>query len=320
MDVQIIEDIKRVTGATKLVKKQVVQALWSDYGYIARLELDNGQKPPVIIKFIDITEPTNHPRGWNTNLSHIRKVKSYEVEAYWYAHYNKTTESCRTPKCLFSKSYGNKQVLLLEDLDEAGFPLRKESLTIPEVKLVLNWLACFHAIHLSHETTGLWSEGTYWHLGTRPDEWKQMDESPLKANANGISEALKTAKFQTLLHGDAKLANFCFSTGMDGVSAVDFQYIGGGCGMKDVAYFLGSCISEDLCRIFEEELLTYYFSILKSNLTCDTFSFDELELEWRNLYPYAWADFTRFLIGWMPSHTKLNGYAKEITDKVVKEV
>jgi Ser/Thr protein kinase RdoA (MazF antagonist) len=57
-----------------------------------------------------------------------------------------------------------------------------------------------------------------------------------------IDQVLNNCSYQTIVHGDAKLANFCFSK-EGAVSAVDFQYVGGGCGMKDVAYFLGSCLT-----------------------------------------------------------------------------
>ena len=53
-----------------------------------------------------------------------------------------------------------------------------------------------------------------------------------------LDRRLRAARFQTLVHGDAKPANFCFDARRGAVAAVDFQYVGGGCGMKDVAYLL----------------------------------------------------------------------------------
>lgn len=124
---------------------------------------------------------------------------------------------------------------------------------------------------------------------------------------------------QTFVHGDAKLANFCFSSDGEQVAAVDFQYVGGGCGMKDVAYFLGSCMDEKECEELEAELLDYYFSILKSvlNEQKPQIDFEGIEQEWRELYPYVWADFSRFLLGWSPGHQKLNAYTKKMVDRVL---
>ena len=125
--------------------------------------------------------------------------------------------------------------------------------------------------------------------------------------------------FQTFVHGDAKLANFCFNNGLDKVSAVDFQYVGGGCGMKDVAYFVGSCMSEDDCEQYESVILDYYFKELEE-ATDVSIDFEELKQEWSNLYQYAWADFHRFLKGWSPGHWKLNSYSERIVQKVIQEL
>lgn len=83
----------------------------------------------------------------------------------------------------------------------------------------------------------LWKQGTYWHLSTRPEELAKMLDSPLKQHASHIDEKLDECSFKTIVHGDAKLANFCFTKSGTKSAAVDFQYVGGGCGMKDVAYF-----------------------------------------------------------------------------------
>ncbi len=72
--------------------------------------------------------------------------------------------------------------------------------------------------------------------------------------------------FKLVVHGDAKLANFCFTPTRDAVAAVDFQYVGFGCGMKDVAYFISSCMNEYQAEQLEEDILNYYFQRLKSLL------------------------------------------------------
>lgn len=169
---------------------------------------------------------------------------------------------------------------------------------------------------------GLWETGTYWHLDTRPDELGQMSHTKLKRAAQRIDEVLKCCKFQTIVHGDAKLANFCFSAEGDKVAAVDFQYVGGGCGMKDVAYFLGSCLDNDELQAYESELLSFYFMELKVVLKKlgSEVLFEELEEEWREMYPFACADFMRFLLGWMPGHHKINSYNLKMIDQVLKAI
>ena len=77
-----------------------------------------------------------------------------------------------------------------------------------------------------------------------------------------IDNKLNDCKFKTFVHGDAKLVNFCFAK--DGhVAGVDFQYVGGGCGMKDVAYFIGSCLNERDCEYLENQIFDTYFDYLQ---------------------------------------------------------
>ena len=93
------------------------------------------------------------------------------------------------------------------------------------------------------------------------------------------------------------------------MAAVDFQYVGGGVGVKDLAYFLSSIYDEDQLYDKEKECLDYYFAELGAE--------DEVEVEWRELYPYAWCDFYRFLKGWSPGHYKLNTYSEGMKKKVL---
>ncbi len=87
-----------------------------------------------------------------------------------------------------------------------------------------------------------------------------MEDVELKQAAIRIDQILRASPYQTFVHGDAKLANFCFSSDGLQVAAVDFQYVGGGCGIKDVAYFISSCLHEEDCERYEDELLAWYFA------------------------------------------------------------
>ena len=147
-----------------------------------------------------------------------------------------------------------------------------------------------------------------------------MQKGVIKDLATELDNRLNQCQFQTLVHGDAKLANFCFSENGSKVAAVDFQYVGGGCGMKDVAYFLGSCLNENQCEKDESQLLNYYFDVLKTVIEHNNKDIDfmALEQEWRSLYSIAWTDFYRFLLGWMPSHKKINRYTEKMAKQAIE--
>jgi len=293
----------------------VIQELWSGYGKIVRVELEDTSLRSVVAKHVQLPIHKNHPRGWNTDLGHQRKVKSYQVETNWYKNYS-IYSAARLPKCFAVERQDDEVLIVLEDLDEAGFSLRKRTVVWEEIAACLAWLAQFHATYLGKDPDGLWKVGTYWHLQTRPQELAVLDDRRLKEVAPVIDEKLNTCEYKTFVHGDAKLANFCFAK--DGkVAGVDFQYVGGGCGMKDVAYFVGSCLSERECERLEEQILDTYFAYLQSELTERN---EALEAEWRSLYRLAWADFHRFLKGWSPGHWKINSYSERVTAEVINSL
>lgn len=309
----------RVTESSACEETEHIQSLWSGYGAISRYRLEGSERDTVVVKHISLQSATEHPRGWNTDRSHDRKLKSYQVETLWYEEWSqRCSPGCRVPEFLGSYTEGKEQWIIMEDLNQ-DFPLRKTQVTLSEVKTCLKWLVNFHATFLNQEPFGLWEVGTYWHLDTRPDELEKLEHEELKSQAHHIDKLLNQCRFQTIVHGDAKLANFCFSEDGQAVAAVDFQYVGGGCGMKDVAYFLGSCLSGDECEHYESELLNFYFSSLHAALDSSEKQVDQraLEEEWRSLYPIAVSDFTRFLLGWMPSHQKINDYCLKLLNEVL---
>jgi len=311
------------TEARSAQRGETIASLWSGYGEIVRMHLEGAAVETVVLKHVRFPTASNHPYGWHSDRGHQRKVKSYEVEMAWYHDFSHRCDVfCRVPKCYASETIGEEHLVVLEDLDAAGFSLRKSGLTKPEVFTCLKWLANFHATFLEEAPLSLWPIGTYWHLETRPDELAVTEDASIREAAPTIDALLNGCQFKTLIHGDAKVANFCFSENGEAVAAVDFQYVGGGCGMKDVAYFLGSCLDEILQEHWEDEFLNLYFTALRSALVEKgrVVDLDALEREWRVMFPIAQADFYRFLVGWMPTHWKINDYGKRVAMQVVRQV
>ena len=301
-----LERVCALTGATdaKLVKK--VQTLWSGYGQIARVALSGVGPATVIIKEVSPPRRPGHPRGWATDRGHERKLRSYAVEMAFYQNFSGQTQA-RVPALLGAETTDDGWLFVLEDLDACGFSGRCSRPSEEQLQACLRWLARFHTDFMGTSPAGLWEAGTYWHLETRPDELAAMTDAPLKRAAAEIDRRLSCATHQTLVHGDAKLANFCF--GLNDVAAVDFQYVGGGCGIRDVAYLLGSCRDDQELHQHGERYLGDYFAYLAAG--------PQVEAEWRGLYPFAVADFHRFLAGWAPGHWKMDTYSQSITERVL---
>ena len=331
MNTNLQRSILDFTGARHFEESEVIQSLWSGYGKIVRLRLIDASVDTVIVKYVSLPDRTEHPRGWNTDLSHQRKIRSYQVESQWYRHYAaQCNQHCRVAACLGTLEQADEFIMVLEDLDAAGFSGRldysasinnvdaNEQALLRRMQSCIRWLANFHARFLQVKPKGLWKNGSYWHLATRPDEFAALPSGRLKRFAGAIDVQLSMCPWQTLIHGDAKLANFCFAENFDEspqVAAVDFQYVGAGCGMQDVAYFISSGLDEADCERLAPGLLDDYFATLRQALAThqkhlSQAEVDHLEQTWRELYPFAWADFYRFLQGWSPSHWKLHTYSE----------
>lgn len=309
--------------ARSIVGTQVVQGLWSGYGQILRCSLQGAAQSSVIVKHVRWPDQRNHPYGWTSDRSHERKLQSYRIETMWYERYSRLCpDACRVPRCLALETRAGEVVMVLEDLDASGFAGRRQRVGELEIDACLSWLASFHATFMGERPEGLWATGTYWHLATRPEELDALEDGPLKAAAVTIDRRLANSAFQTFVHGDAKLANFCFDVEGRQAAAVDFQYVGGGCGMKDVAYFISSCLDEDDCERMSPDLLDRYFELLSDALerSGKALDFAALEDDWRGLYPMAWTDFYRFLQGWSPGHWKLHRYSERLASEVLEAI
>lgn len=300
-----------------LTDVDVIQSLWGGYGELVRLTFSQKN---IIVKHVNLPKPSKHPRGWNTDISHQRKLHSYQVEVNWYKEFSTTVDMrCRIPQVFKCFQTDNEWLIVMEDLVEAGYTRTTYHANKTQLKSSLYWMANFHARYMNTKSDLVWKTGTYWHLETRPDEFEVLQESELKNFAQQIDHALKQAKYQTIIHGDAKLANFCFNDDGSQCSAVDFQYVGHGCGMKDIAYFISSAVEPEKCEEMEAWILDIYFTALTEALKHYQPKIDAslVELEWRPLFSVAWADFQRFLKGWAPKHFKINPYSESLTDSAI---
>ncbi len=363
----IREWLKLAFNLSSVSQGRQLQPLWSGYGDLVQFDLlvninECDSLLSIVAKWVKPPLEVNHPRGWQSNLAHQRKITSYQVEKNAYALFNQTQvlenwpTGLRMPYCYHASidNGSQQQLLVLEDLNQSGFSQRFDRLSVSMTYGCIQWLADLHGyflidrekgkntpFHLDnfltldksltfaqglYEPYGTWPVGSYWHLATRPDEWQAMPNSKLKEQAGLLDKTLNELRFQTLIHGDAKVANFCFSNPQQGeayeVAALDFQYLGMGCGMKDVIYFLGSCLTETECEQNWQTLLDLYFFRLKETLASlnSSIPVDELETEWRFAFELAWADFQRFLEGWSPTHKKNTDFSRALTASALSKL
>jgi len=157
--------ILETTGARTIERGERIQSLWRGYGEIYRVRIDGR---PAIVKSV---RPPARPTG---DASHARKVRSYDVELEWYRTYAQRCETSRVAEFIAGRS----GLLVLEDLDAAGFAGRRR-----ELAPCVAWLAKFHARFLGVAPTGLWETGTYWHLETRREELANIDEAAIREAA-----------------------------------------------------------------------------------------------------------------------------------------
>ncbi len=360
---ETIEIVKSVFSDFNVNKIEQVQDLWSGYGEISRFKIarDKHSCHYCILKYINFTKQKQHPRGWQSDFSHNRKLQSYINEQLFYQNFaHHLPKSCKIPELKATGKSDRNLWLIMEDLDQIGlderitprFVLKDQSLATGYAAVAKNinkpflqkrlkedeylvkvfgaarWLASFHAYFLNTPFDNFEQPGTYWHLGTRPHELETMPNSPLKKSAEKIDNILEHANYQTLVHGDAKIANFCFNPSIEtsypqiSVAAVDFQYVGRGAGIKDLIYLLGSCFDSNGLNKHSNAVEELYFEKLKQHLI-KTYSWPmdncvNLTNEWKRLIPFAWADFERFLVGWASDHVKLNEYSSEQTNKALR--
>jgi thiamine kinase-like enzyme len=158
----------------------------------------------------------------------------------------------------------------------------------------------------------LWDQGCYWHLDTRQQEFQSIPRSwsDLRAAADRVDAVLKgqtadglqTNCHQTLVHGDFKSENLLWNA--DGrCCAYDFQYVGKGLGVRDIAYMLASSVDIDVLleEGGEQQLLRHYHSALTQQLrehgkaaAAQRYGYGVMVAQ----FEVCLVDYVRFMAGW----------------------
>ena len=126
-------------------------SLWKGYGQIIEVkavDAVNGAKRTLIVKEIGIH------RDLEGGESHLRKIRSYKVEAEFYARYSATLneKGIRVPELIhvedcvdIEKQCGTLHIVISDLRDKTSYKAKKFS--FEETKAVLRWLARFHAVN-----------------------------------------------------------------------------------------------------------------------------------------------------------------------------
>ncbi|SNX84004.1 uncharacterized protein MEPE_02712 [Melanopsichium pennsylvanicum] len=226
------------------------------------------------------------------------------------------------------------QTLVLQDLS-VRFPILTEkrgTLSDVQVTKSLEWLASFHARSWNIESTssqsiasfcpppsiafkswtgkGLWQQGGYHYLATRMqqlssihphhDPWGRLGLHSASILPFAVDYCLSNPQDRSrlsLIHGDVKAANMAFSRDGSSMAMYDFQYVGVGLGVQDLAKFLTTSIPSHYLKrkTGEEELLKTYHNFLVQRLPKGAkYEFADLVTDWQ----LALVSWVRFLAGW----------------------
>ncbi|KAJ3208258.1 hypothetical protein HDU82_002713 [Entophlyctis luteolus] len=307
---------------------KLIARLWEGYGSIMRREYRHPTTAAAVKVIVKTVSPPRHVIARDSqSQSFARKMASYEVERYfyqWLATHGDAEDGgeqgsqhrpCRTARMHACGA----DFLALEDLCAAGFSRPVRAASAAHTRAVLGWLAEFHARFWGCRGTaagplrrtgdaaargGVWDQGTYWHLATRQSEFGMLD-ARWQLIATKVDAYLSSLPDNcvTVVHGDMKAENCFVSDKSSGESAglrvavVDFQYVGYGCGAKDVVYFLTtSC--DRLNDGVEAEYLTFYHAALLAALERRGKSIKYPRAAFLVHYEACMVDWLRFMKGW----------------------
>lgn len=163
------------------------------------------------------------------------RFSSFQREIRFYEELANASAG-QVPRFIASKEIrnGHGKIMAMEDLDPLGFPARFKNrcnFSFEQLLPMVRWLAKFHASFWRNEKAAevMWPVATYWNIEKRKDEFQKCkDDSELIKKGEILDKMIHGAKYKTLIHGDGKVENFCFSTDGKKVAGIDFQWSGQG--------------------------------------------------------------------------------------------
>lgn len=284
-----------------------------------------------------IQPPPSSGEGYDEGHARKMLSYRVEANFYRYFAETVSSEECSVPKLIASSASNDAtghqgQTLILEDIS-LRFPVlteRRGTLNDAQVRKSLEWLAHFHAsswditsvstdgfcpppsqaCEQNWRGTGLWQQGGYHYLATRQHELESIDphtdpwgqlglhaESDLPISVDWCLNNPADRSRLSLIHGDVKAANMAFSTDTRHMAMYDFQYVGVGLGVQDLAKFLTTSIPGRYLddQDGEEKLLKMYHGCLVDKLPNGAkYEFEQLMRDWE----LALVSWVRFLAGW----------------------
>jgi aminoglycoside/choline kinase family phosphotransferase len=205
----------------------------------------------------------------------------YEREVSFYQHLAATIAT-RTPRCSFAERDDTDNfLLLLEDLSPSAVIDQFSGVSIGTARAGLSALAGLHGP--THAKTSLhdaaWLRGVSTELqplyeSVLPilfDQFLERYDARLDEELRTMVLALKdrlalfsdyVTPFPCVTHGDFRTDNLLIDAcdGSVALAVVDWQTIGVGSPLLDVAYFLTTSLSSEDCARHEFELLDYYLT------------------------------------------------------------
>lgn len=291
------------------IQQRVLGHLWAGYGQIVAVQATNGSNQSCSLIIKQCIPPQTCS---NLSEDHLRKLESYRVESCFYTHISSRMRGCGVLvpelKGVFEEEQG-MTVVTMGDLGDHGryYTKKGNQLDLKEGRALLSWLARFHAVYWKAAAApqGIWEEGSFWQLGTRRGELDQLDQAWVERGldqrtAEIIHDTIRKTRFRTVIHGDAKSANFFFFDGDDTgplqIGGYDFQYCGMATPLRDVAYFLCCSMKQHHVSKYEDELLLHYYTELCAVLCAEDAEEYSLQ-ELRTMYDLCVVDLARFMAG-----------------------